>query len=181
MASFEQKTKYYLWCNNESLPRYTGFRTDSEGEPTQCPVCSSANIQNISVHQKVNPGRKDNVNENEYATTSTTQVTRVSVVESSPAVGDKFEVEWYCELYKSSTGDAEIEVTVSGTGTGTVSIGAGTQASIGSWLPIYGKDIFEVTVSESLTFALKFATAQNAKEVKIRKARLWIEHLPEGS
>ena len=181
MASFEQKTKYYLWCNAEDLPRYTAFRTDSEGAPTQCPVCSSADIKDITVQQKVNFGRSDAVNDDEYATNSTTPITRVSVVKSSPLVGNKFEVEWYCEIYKSSTGDAQMTVTVDGTGTGTVTLGMGTQSALSTWLPIYGKDVYEVTVSESLTFVIKFASLQNGKEVKIRKTRLWIEQLPEGS
>ena len=131
----------------------------------------------------INIKQSENSNETEYITTSSTKAARVSVVKTAPVVGTKFRVEGYCEIFKTakSGGEAEVEFRASGSGTGDVALGFSAQDTDQTWMEVNGKDIFEVTISEDITFSIMFGSGQPGSEVKIRRARIWIEQLPEGS
>jgi len=179
MASLDQKTKYSLYCNNEDAARFTPFRTDAEGEPTICPVCSSEDIKDIAIQQQINKGEVSGEEEDEYKTTNNEWATRVSASKAGMQVGDKVKVYWYAEVRKF--GSANVKARVQALGTQHDTTVATCSWNIYMYRPFAGTAIFEAEFAEDVTFALQIASQTNGQEIGIRRARIWTEELPEGS
>jgi|GEM_PF-6031945 len=180
MATFQQKTKYYLWCNAEDLARYTPFRTDAEGEPTICPVCSSSNIDEITIKKQINRGMGSGENEAEWSMTSTTPVSRAKCSYAGMAIGEKVKVVWYCELFKNNVGNAQCRIKATGAVTD-VLIAQRDEIAGDTWIPFGGEYVFEADTAEDIDFDVMFNSGSNGKQVSIRRARIWTEELPEGT
>jgi len=180
MANFEQKTKYSLYCNNCTETRYTAWCADSAGEPTICPICSSADIKDIALEQQINKGVYSGEAEEEYQTTSSTWFERVNALRPDMLLGEKIKVYWYCEVKKYGTANAKAQIVASGIEHDD-DVVAACNWNIYMWRPFSGTAIFEASYSEDVTFGLQFCSQTAGQQVGVRRARIWLEELPEGT